>query len=112
MKGVQIVEPNKLQIVDLEKPQIDKENNVLVRMVAAGICGSDVGIYHGTNAAATYPRIIGHENVGIVEAIGEGVTRVKVGDRVITDKYAGTKVTLDEVEYIIVRQGDILAIVE
>ena len=30
MKGVQIVEPNKLQIVDLEKPQIDKENNVLV----------------------------------------------------------------------------------
>ena len=37
MKGVQIVEPNKLQIVDLEKPQIDKENNVLVRMVAAGI---------------------------------------------------------------------------
>ena len=69
MKGVQIVEPNKLQIVDLEKPQIDKENNVLVRMVAAGICGSDVGIYHGTNAAATYPRIIGHENVGIVEEI-------------------------------------------
>ena len=32
MKGVQIVEPNKLQIVDLEKPQIDKENNVLVRI--------------------------------------------------------------------------------
>ena len=86
MKGVQIVEPNKLQIVDLEKPQIDKENNVLVRMVAAGICGSDVGIYHGTNAAATYPRIIGHENVGIVEEIGEGVTRVKVGDRVIIDQ--------------------------
>lgn len=86
MKGVQIVEPNKLQIVDLEKPQIDKENNVLVRMVAAGICGSDVGIYHGTNAAAIYPRIIGHENVGIVEEIGEGVTRVKVGDRVIIDQ--------------------------
>ena len=86
MKGVQIVEPNKLQIVDLEKPQIDKENNVLVRMVAAGICGSDVGIYHGTNAAATYPRIIGHENLGIVEEIGESVTRVKVGDRVIIDQ--------------------------
>ena len=75
MKGVQIVEPNKLQIVDLEKPKIDKENNVLVRMVASGICGSDVGIYHGTNAAATYPRIIGHENVGIVEEVGEGATR-------------------------------------
>ena len=37
---------------------------------------------------------------------------VKPGDKVITDKYAGTKVTLEDVEYIVVRQGDILAIVE
>ena len=48
---------------------------------------------------------------GVVD--GKEVTMtVKVGDRVITDKYAGTKVTLDEVEYIIVKQSDILAIVE
>ena len=40
------------------------------------------------------------------------VMTVKVGDKVITDKYAGTKVTLEDVEYIIVKQGDILAIVE
>ena len=86
MKGVQIVEPNKLQIVDLEKPQIDKENNVLVRMVAAGICGSDVGIYHGTNAAATYPRVIGHEIVGVVEEVGGNAKKIKVGDRVIVDQ--------------------------
>ena len=37
---------------------------------------------------------------------------VKAGDKVITDKYAGTKVTLEDVEYVVVRQGDILAIVE
>ena len=37
---------------------------------------------------------------------------VKPGDKVSTDKYAGTKVTLEDVEYIVVRQGDILAIVE
>ena len=44
---------------------------------------------------------------------GKAVTMsVKVGDKVITDKYAGSKVTLDEEEYIIVKQGDILAIVE
>ena len=44
---------------------------------------------------------------------GKEVTMtVKVGDKVITDKYAGTKVTLDEVEYVGVRQHDILAIVE
>ncbi len=44
---------------------------------------------------------------------GNAVTMaVKAGDKVITDKYAGTKVTLEDVEYIVVRQGDILAIVE
>ena len=40
------------------------------------------------------------------------VMTVKAGDKVITDKYAGTKVTLEDVEYVVVRQGDILAIVE
>lgn len=86
MKAVQIVKPNDLRIVDMEKPGIDQEKNVLIKMTASGICGSDVGIYHGTNAAATYPRVIGHEIVGVVDEIGEGVTKVKVGDRVIIDQ--------------------------
>ena len=86
MKAVRIVKPNDLRVVDEPKPVLDEENNVLIRMTSAGICGSDVGIYHGTNAAATYPRIIGHEIVGVVEETGEGVTRVKAGDRVIVDQ--------------------------
>lgn len=86
MKAVRIMKPDELRIVEEQKPELDKENNVLIRMTAAGICGSDIGIYHGTNAAATYPRIIGHENVGVVEAVGDGVTAVRVGDRVIVDQ--------------------------
>lgn len=86
MKAVKIMKPNDLQIVDMEKPVIDETFNVLVKMTASGICGSDVGIYHGTNAAATYPRVIGHEIVGVVDQIGEGVTKVKLGDRVIIDQ--------------------------
>ena len=86
MKAVQIVSPEQLRVIDVEKPVLDAKNNVLVRMTAAGICGSDVGIYHGTNAAATYPRIIGHEMVGVVEETGEGVTGVKAGDRVIVNQ--------------------------
>ena len=43
---------------------------------------------------------------------GKFIATVKVGEKVITDKYAGTKVTLEDVEYIIVKQADILAIVE
>ena len=42
----------------------------------------------------------------------EVVMNVKVGDKVITSQYAGTKVTLEDVEYVVVRQNDILAIVE
>lgn len=86
MKAVQIESPNKLVIIDVEKPVIDEKNNVLIKMTAAGICGSDVGIYHGTNAAATYPRIIGHEMVGRIEEIGENVKNLKVGDRVIVNQ--------------------------
>ena len=75
MKAVQIVKPEHLEIVELEKPVIDDKNNVLIKMTAAGICGSDVGIYHGTNAAATYPRIIGHEMVGRVEESGSQTSK-------------------------------------
>ena len=86
MKAVQIVEPNKLRVIDIEKPNIDEKNNVLVKMTAAGICGSDIGIYHGTNAAATYPRIIGHEMVGVISEIGSNVEHLMVGDRVIINQ--------------------------
>ncbi|WP_099470062.1 alcohol dehydrogenase catalytic domain-containing protein [Konateibacter massiliensis] len=86
MRGIQIVEPYEIKMVTLQKPIITQENNVLIKMKAAGICGSDVGIYHGTNAAAVYPRVIGHEMVGVVEEIGDDVSKVKVGDRVIVDQ--------------------------
>ena len=86
MKGVQIVNPNELRIVDMDMPVLNEKNNVLVKIKAAGICGSDVGIYHGTNAAATYPRIIGHEMVGEVIETTSTAKKVKVGDRVIIDQ--------------------------
>ena len=86
MKAIQIVKPGELKIIDMQKPVIDEHNNVLVKMKAAGICGSDVGIYHGTNAAATYPRVIGHEMVGVVEETGKDVKHLKVGDRVIINQ--------------------------
>ena len=86
MKAVQVVKPNDLRIIDMEKPVIDEKNNVLVKIAASGICGSDVGIYLGTNAAATYPRVIGHEIVGYVVEVGESAKKVKVGDRVIIDQ--------------------------
>ena len=86
MKAVRIVKPEQLELIEVEKPVINEKDNVLVRMTAAGICGSDVGIYHGTNAAATYPRIIGHEIVGVVDQVGPNVQNLKVGDRVLVNQ--------------------------
>lgn len=86
MKAIQIIKPGELKLIDMDKPVITKKDNVLIKMKAAGICGSDMGIYRGTNAAATYPRVIGHEMVGVVEEVGEGVASLQPGDRVIVDQ--------------------------
>lgn len=61
--------------------------DVLIRNMAAGVCGTDVHIYHGEegSAAVTPPVILGHEYAGLVEAVGEAVTAVAVGDRVTVD---------------------------
>lgn len=58
---------------------------VMVRVKRAGICGSDVHILEGSNPFARYPRIIGHEMAGVVEAVGAGVSSVDPGDAVVID---------------------------
>jgi len=76
-------EPNKpLQIVevDVEPP---KKGEVLVRIVATGVCHTDAYTLSGADSEGNFPAILGHEGGGIVEAVGEGVTSVEVGDHVI-----------------------------
>ena len=66
-----------------------------------------------TGSAKEKPSVAEVISVGPGTVDGKTVVMsVKAGDKVITDKYAGTKVTLEDVEYIIVKQSDILAIVE
>ncbi|BFL46019.1 alcohol dehydrogenase [Lactonifactor longoviformis] len=85
MKAIKVIEPFKVEIVDVPKPTIQNPDDVIVRITSGGICGSDIGIYNGTNSLATYPRLIGHEFGGIVTEIGADVTNVKVGDKVAVD---------------------------
>lgn len=85
MKAVRINEPKDLEIVDLEEVQIKENDDVKIKIKAVGICGSDVGIYNGTNPMAKYPRVIGHEMTGVVEEVGENVTEFKPGDKVVVD---------------------------
>jgi L-iditol 2-dehydrogenase len=57
---------------------------VLIRVAMAGLCGTDYGIWSGERTVS-YPRVLGHEFVGRVEATGAGVSRVRVGDRVAVE---------------------------
>ncbi|MDR1049393.1 MAG: Zn-dependent oxidoreductase [Synergistaceae bacterium] len=85
MKAVFVKEPHSLEIVDLPEPS-PKPGEAVVRVRAAGICGSDMHIYHGTNPLAKYPRVIGHEFAGEVTALGEGAdVKLSVGDHVTVD---------------------------
>lgn len=73
-------EPLKIEEVDLAPPQ---KGEVLVRVVATGVCHTDAFTLSGEDPEGLFPAILGHEGAGIVEAIGEGVTHVAVGDHVI-----------------------------
>lgn len=85
MKAVIVNKPYDIRIADVENPQIKSQDEVLIKVICGGICGSDIGIYTGDNSLATYPRIIGHEFGGEVIEVGSGVKRVKIGDRVAVD---------------------------
>ena len=85
MKAIKVIEPFKVEIVDVPNPTIKKDDDVIVRITSGGICGSDIGIWNGTNSLATYPRLIGHEFGGIVTEVGSAVTSVKPGDKVAVD---------------------------
>jgi L-gulonate 5-dehydrogenase len=86
VKQLLTIKPKELVMQDVEKPKISTNTDVLVKIKAVGFCGSDMHIYRGTSPVATYPRVMGHEIVGVIEKIGEDVTKVKVGDRVIIDQ--------------------------
>ncbi|MDR7121301.1 S-(hydroxymethyl)glutathione dehydrogenase/class III alcohol dehydrogenase [Rheinheimera soli] len=70
----------KIEDVDLMPPQ---KGEVLVRIVATGVCHTDAYTLSGQDSEGKFPCILGHEGGGVVEAIGEGVTSVAVGDHVI-----------------------------
>lgn len=81
MKAVVFSGPFDVDVVDVREPQITMPGDAIVRITTTNICGSDLHMYEGrTNVE--HGTVLGHENMGIVEAVGAGVTRIRVGDRV------------------------------
>ncbi|MET0929453.1 MAG: NDMA-dependent alcohol dehydrogenase [Aeromicrobium sp.] len=71
--------PIEIEELDLDGP---RDGEVLIRYTHAGLCHSDVHIAHG-DLEARLPMVLGHEGAGVIEEVGPGVTRVKVGDHVV-----------------------------
>lgn len=87
MKAIKLDKPYTITCEEVKKP-IPKKGEALIKVIAAGICGSDIGAFRGTNTLVTYPRVIGHELAGIVESIPADNPRgIKVGDKVVVDPY-------------------------
>lgn len=84
MKSVVIERPGELQLQ--ERPLLTPSTGeVRVKVRYASICGSDVHIWHGHNPFARYPRVIGHEFFGVIDAVGDGVDAARIGERVAVD---------------------------
>jgi len=82
MKAVQFEGDFKVAIREVERPKLQHPDDVLVKVTTAAICGSDLHMYEGRTAAEK-GLIFGHENMGIIEEIGTGVTLLKKGDRIV-----------------------------
>ncbi|MEO2106689.1 MAG: glutathione-independent formaldehyde dehydrogenase [Actinomycetota bacterium] len=82
MKAVVYRGERDVRVEDVEDPTIDAPTDAIIRITTSAICGSDLHMYEGRTGAE--PGIVfGHENMGIVEEVGAGVSDLKTGDRVV-----------------------------
>lgn len=81
MKALVYNGPRDVSVSDVPDARIEAPNDVLVRITATNICGSDLHMYEG-RTDFEQGRIFGHENVGEVVEVGDGVDKVAVGDMV------------------------------
>lgn len=84
MKALVLTAYNELNLKEVPEPEIG-DHDVLLRVSACGICGSDVHGWDGSTGRRQPPIIMGHEASGVVERVGSLVTSVRVGDRVAPD---------------------------
>jgi L-iditol 2-dehydrogenase len=84
VRALLLSEYKKLSVVDMPMPEIG-DSDVLVRVRACGICGSDIHGYDGSTGRRIPPLVMGHEAAGVVERVGPGVSGFQPGDRVSFD---------------------------
>lgn len=83
MKALSFIGVDQKEIVDKDKPEIQKSTDAVIRLVKTTICGTDLHILAGHVPEVPKGSTIGHEGIGIVEEVGSGVSNFKVGDKVL-----------------------------
>ncbi len=83
MKALAYHGPRNVRLDEVEDPRILAADDIIVRITSTAICGSDLHIYRGKIPAVEHGDILGHEFMGIVEAVGSEVGRLRKGDRVV-----------------------------
>ncbi len=82
MKAAVIHGPGSVKCDNIDDPKLKDSTDVILKVTATAICGSDLHIYSG-GIPQPRPMVLGHEFMGIVEEVGKGVKKIKVGDRVV-----------------------------
>lgn len=81
VKGLVYQGPFSVSVEDVPDPRIVAPTDAIVRITTTNICGSDLHMYEG-RTDVEQGKVLGHENMGVVESVGDGVGRIQVGDRV------------------------------
>lgn len=83
MKAVVFHDVGDIRLEDVPEPKLEQSTDAIVRLTASAICGTDLHFVRGTVPGMRDGTILGHEGVGVVEAVGPDVRNIAVGDRVV-----------------------------
>lgn len=83
MKKAFFASKGQMELKDVDKPTIPKPDDVIIKVLRACVCGSDLWNFRGINPVEAHSENSGHEAIGIVEEVGDDITTVKPGDFVI-----------------------------
>ncbi|MFY0626581.1 MAG: zinc-binding alcohol dehydrogenase family protein [Reichenbachiella sp.] len=87
MKVIRLKEPGEWEAYEAEPPKSLSSGEALVKINKMGVCGTDLHAYKGNQPFFSYPRILGHELAVEVEAVGDNVENVEIGDRCSLEPY-------------------------
>jgi threonine dehydrogenase-like Zn-dependent dehydrogenase len=83
MKAVTWQGRRDMRVEEVPDPTIEQPDDAIIKVTSTGLCGSDLHLYETLGPFMTPGDIVGHEPMGVVEAVGPGVGNLKVGDRVV-----------------------------